>query len=230
MLNIVIITVSISFSASDLATDTTSESMQQPFDPLSVTQPPDGEDDCEDDQVITSTAPAKEIVDTVVKLTTNPDGTVKRTTYKTTHRVITTTTVRRIRAKKPPENPQSSPGSALAICASASTGNNPNDDNYAQATFTFIPPTQVCYEETNQSDTDVDPETTKELFGVGVTDNRPVESTDDLDASAADSTSIPKARAKTTVRKTVTASAATATFVGKGMLCNLQKTATDGEE
>ncbi|KAA3681369.1 uncharacterized protein DEA37_0005121, partial [Paragonimus westermani] len=191
-----------------------------------------------EEEIITQSIPPTEIVDTVVTTTTNPDGSLKRTTRKTTRTLMTTTRVRRIKTKSPVANDVRNPDleTELEDKTSEVNGQPPTlytligprehsqDDNcesrITQATFTFLPPTtrtEVTYEESDRDVSEIDPEAVKHLRQLrsdsktGGTTDLQSSSTDCVDGSEQS-----KARTKTTVRKTVTASAATATFVATG--------------
>ncbi|KAF8569607.1 hypothetical protein P879_04367 [Paragonimus westermani] len=191
-----------------------------------------------EEEIITQSIPPTEIVDTVVTTTTNPDGSLKRTTRKTTRTLMTTTRVRRIKTKSPVSNEARNPDLETELEDKIPEVNDQpptlytvigprehsQDDNcesrITQATFTFLPPTtrtEVTYEESDRDVSEIDPEAVKHLrqlrsdSKVGGTTDLQSNSTDCVDGSEQS-----KARTKTTVRKTVTASAATATFVATG--------------
>ncbi|KAF7233382.1 hypothetical protein EG68_05728 [Paragonimus skrjabini miyazakii] len=196
-----------------------------------------------EEEIITQSIPPTEIVDTVVTTTTNPDGSLKRTTRKTTRTLMTTTRVRRIKTKSPVANDVRNPdletesteeipevnGQPPTLYTVIGPREHSQDDKgesrITQATFTFLPPTtrtEVTYEESDRDVSEIDPEAVKHLKQLrsdskaGETIDLQSNTTDSADASEQS-----KARTKTTVRKTVTASAATATFVATGKPKNI---------
>ncbi|CAH8872753.1 unnamed protein product [Trichobilharzia szidati] len=176
----------------------------------------DGDEEGEDDEeIITSAMPPTQIVDTIVTTTTNPDGSLKRTTRKTTRTVLTTARIRKIKVKNLPSDGESSKSS------STSTNNDLNMSNVinftklnseksegkslAQATLAIIPPqTEVTYQENVKPISDIDADTAAKLQ----------QSTSNENSS--DNVTPQKAITKTTMKKTVSATAATATFYATG--------------
>ncbi|CAL8072703.1 unnamed protein product [Calicophoron daubneyi] len=203
-----------------------------PSDELALVPATSNNDGHQEEEVITSSIPSTEIVDTVVTITTNPDGSLRRTTRKTTRTMMTTARVRKIRTKTPsgsdtqdtPSPPTEHdpnvvsakpPKPAVFTVISPKLEAKDNDERcMAQATFTFIPPkstTEVTYIEGEHPMLEALP-ANADLAGVSKST-----SPDSVNSDASgEEKGKPQTRTKTTVRKTVTASAATATFVATG--------------
>ncbi|TNN15800.1 hypothetical protein EWB00_001028, partial [Schistosoma japonicum] len=149
----------------------------------------------EGEEIITSTMPPKQIIDTIVTTTTNPDGSLKRTTRKTTRTVLTTARIRKVKVKNLPISSESNQSSTcVKFNAEKSDGNS-----LAQATLAIIPPqTEVIYQENVKPISDMDPDTMAQL------------------KQSPESIALQQAITKTTTRKTVSATAATATFYATG--------------
>ncbi|KAG5452719.1 Rho guanine nucleotide exchange factor 16, variant 2 [Clonorchis sinensis] len=173
-----------------------------------------------EEEVVTQSMPPTEVVNTVVTVTTNPDGSLKRTTRKTTRTMVTTTRVRRIATKSSAVGDGSAEEPTIPLpteCTETTTQpqvitligapQDEGDDRVSQATFTFMRPTtrtEVLVTEEEHDIDQLDAEVAKYLGSLS-------------DSSSPEkSPGEQKSHTKTTVRKTVTASAATATFVSKG--------------
>ncbi|CAH8566897.1 unnamed protein product [Schistosoma turkestanicum] len=170
-------------------------------------------DDSDDDtiaegEIITSTIPPTQIVDTIVTTTTNPDGSLKRTTKKTTRTVLTTARIRKVKVKNLSANSESSQSSSYAknhsdmpniINFTKFSSEKTDGNSLAQATLAIIPPqTEVIYQENVTPIGDIDPDTVAQL------------------KQSPDSVLPQQAITKTTTKKTVSATAATATFYATG--------------
>ncbi|THD28078.1 Guanine nucleotide exchange factor [Fasciola hepatica] len=212
------------------------------------------QEDDEEEEILTTSHPPTELVDTVVTMTKNPDGSLKKTTRKTTRTLVTTTRVRRIRAKPPigerlvavgdndggnvapmstsPEQSgmsdasaeQQQSGKLYTLVGPKQLSQDDGENRITQATFTIMTPTsrtEVTYHEDDQPVSSMDPETLKHLQSMReekLKQNcaKGIQGSGETDALDITSPELQHARTKTTVRKTVIASAAKATLVATG--------------
>lgn len=209
------------------------------------------DDDQEEEEILTTSHPPTEVVDTVVTMTKNPDGSLKKTTRKTTRTLVTTTRVRRIRTKPPVPGERLLTGGDNSVDGGALTGSSPEQSGLAdatceqqtgklytlvgpkqmsqddgenritQATFTIMTPTsrtEVTYHEDDQPVSSMDPETLKHLQSMREEKLRQNAQSGqgEIDTLNGLKPELQHARTKTTVRKTVIASAAKATLVATG--------------
>ncbi|TGZ63534.1 hypothetical protein CRM22_006870 [Opisthorchis felineus] len=199
----------------------TAMTLLNPTEPAQMVHPVEAGGGLEaEEEVVTQSMPPTEVVNTVVTVTTNPDGSLKRTTRKTTRTMVTTTRVRRIATKSSVVGDGSAEDTTIPLptgCSETSTQpqvitligapQHEGDNRVSQATFTFMRPTtrtEVLVTEEEHDIDQLDTDVAKYLGSLS-------------DSSSPEKLSgEQKSHTKTTVRKTVTASAATATFVSKG--------------
>ncbi|CAH8682161.1 unnamed protein product [Schistosoma rodhaini] len=192
----------------NIATGTSENKIKEVSDTGADTDESDDDTIEEGEEIITSAIPPTQIVDTIVTTTTNPDGSLKRTTKKTTRTVLTTARIRKVRLKNLSANSDSNQSSSYSknhpdmknIINFTKFNSEKSDGNsLAQATLAIIPPqTEVIYQENVKPISDIDPDTIAQL------------------KQSPDSVTSQQAITKTTMKKTVSATAATATFYATG--------------
>ncbi|CAH8674036.1 unnamed protein product [Schistosoma bovis] len=193
----------------NIATDTSENKSKEEFNDTSAYIDESDDDTIEEgEEIITSAMPPTQIVNTIVTTTTNPDGSLKRTTKKTTRTVLTTARIRKVKLKNLSTNSESNQSSSYSknhpemsnIINFTKYNSEKSDGNsLAQATLAIIPPqTEVIYQENVKPISDIDPDTMAQL------------------KQFPDSVTSQQALTKTTMKKTVSATAATATFYATG--------------
>ncbi|VDP46117.1 unnamed protein product [Schistosoma mattheei] len=193
----------------NIATDKSENKSKEEFNDTSAYIDESDDDTIEEgEEIITSAMPPTQIVNTIVTTTTNPDGSLKRTTKKTTRTVLTTARIRKVKLKNLSTNSESNQSSSCSkkhsdmsnIINFTKYNSEKSDGNsLAQATLAIIPPqTEVIYQENVKPISDIDPDTMAQL------------------KQSPDSITSQQALTKTTMKKTVSATAATATFYATG--------------